>query len=104
MSVYFVLANDDYTGPTTTRTECNFILDGTLRKSYTHQPVKNKGTEYNVEVYREDGLDNRLHTLSVETGKKDYEVFLAFDYATYTWAIPFSIPILKSKKTQIHAE
>ena len=82
--MYFVLANDDYDGPTTTRTECNFTLDGSVKKAYTHSPLPRHGTEYNVEVYKEEGLENVMHTLEVATGKKDHEVFLAFDYATYT--------------------
>ncbi|KAK1225677.1 hypothetical protein PQX77_011369 [Marasmius sp. AFHP31] len=84
ITVYFILANDDYTLPTTTRTECNFILNGILEKSYVHTPVKNKGTEYNVTVFKKEGLEDRVHTLDIGTGKKDYPVFIAFDYATYT--------------------
>ncbi|KAK1225675.1 hypothetical protein PQX77_011367 [Marasmius sp. AFHP31] len=84
ITVYFILANDDYTLPTTTRTECNFILNGILEKSYIHTPAKNKGTEYNVTVFKKEELEDRVHTLDIGTGKKDHEVFLAFDYATYT--------------------
>ncbi|KAL0062691.1 hypothetical protein AAF712_010455 [Marasmius tenuissimus] len=85
IAIYFILANDDFDGPTTTRTECNFILDGSVRKSYTHLPVRGKGIEYDVEVYKEDGLaGDQMHTLEVSTGKKKREVFLAFDYAVYT--------------------
>ncbi|KAL0062667.1 hypothetical protein AAF712_010429 [Marasmius tenuissimus] len=52
ISVYFNLANDDYAAGTTTQTECNFILNGTLEKSYVHTPFSKKGMEYNVEVLR----------------------------------------------------
>ncbi|KAK1225680.1 hypothetical protein PQX77_011372 [Marasmius sp. AFHP31] len=92
VSVYFILANDDYKPKTTTRTECNFILDGSLEKSYAwNRPLDRKGTEYNTEVFRKEGLENRLHTLDVETGKKDYNVYIAFDYATYTVEEPDEI-------------
>ncbi|KAL0062690.1 hypothetical protein AAF712_010454 [Marasmius tenuissimus] len=84
ITIYFILANDDYTTPTTTLTECNFMLNGTLEKSYVHTPLPNKGTEYNVEVFKKEGLEDRMHSLNVDTGKKNHEVFLAFDYATYT--------------------
>ncbi|KAK1234795.1 hypothetical protein PQX77_001994 [Marasmius sp. AFHP31] len=85
ITVYFILANDDYdTLPTETRTECNFTLNGILEKSYVHTPVKNRGTEYNITVFKKEGLEDRAHTLNVDTGKKDHEVFIAFDYATYT--------------------
>ncbi|KAL0062694.1 hypothetical protein AAF712_010458 [Marasmius tenuissimus] len=84
VSVYFILANDDYRPNTTTRTECNFILDGSLENSYSWDGLDRKGPAYNVEVFRKEGLENRSHTLSVETGKKTHEVYIAFDYATYT--------------------
>ncbi|KAJ8081991.1 hypothetical protein PM082_007837 [Marasmius tenuissimus] len=84
VSVYFILANDDYGPNTTTRTECNFILDGSLENSYSWDGLDRKGPAYNVEVFRKEGLENRSHTLSVETGKKTHEVYIAFDYATYT--------------------
>ncbi|KAK1218738.1 hypothetical protein PQX77_018563 [Marasmius sp. AFHP31] len=85
VSVYFILANDDYRPNTTTHTECDFILDGSLEKSYTwDRPLDRKGTEYNAEVFRKEGLENRPHTLNVETGRKDYKDYIAFDYATYT--------------------
>ncbi|KAK1232885.1 hypothetical protein PQX77_003953 [Marasmius sp. AFHP31] len=84
ITVYFILANDGYTTPTTTRTECNFTLDGSLEKPYVHDPLPNKGIEYNVAVFKKEGLENRVHSLNVDTGKRDHEVFLAFDYATYT--------------------
>ncbi|KAL0062692.1 hypothetical protein AAF712_010456 [Marasmius tenuissimus] len=84
ITVYFILANDDYSTPTETRTECDFILNGILEKSYAHTPVKNKGTEYNVTVFKKEGLQDRVHTLEIGTGKKDHQVFIAFDYATYT--------------------
>ncbi|KAL0068142.1 hypothetical protein AAF712_004802 [Marasmius tenuissimus] len=84
IAVYFILANDDYGPGITTRTECNFTLDGAVRKSYVHEPRYQGGLEYNVEVYREEGLENRYHTLDVATGKRPYNVYIAFDYATYT--------------------
>ncbi|KAL0565443.1 hypothetical protein V5O48_016579 [Marasmius crinis-equi] len=89
IAVYFILANDDYQGQNVvTLTECNFTLDGTLRKEYVHNPKTRYGTEYDVEVFKEEGLDNRLHILDIETGKKNYEVYIAFDYATYTAEVP----------------
>ncbi|KAK1225676.1 hypothetical protein PQX77_011368 [Marasmius sp. AFHP31] len=84
IAIYFILANDGSDG-TTVRTECNFTLDGAVRKSYTHEPIRGHDLEYNVEVYKEDGLArDQMHTLEVSTGKKEREVFLAFDYAVYT--------------------
>ncbi|KAL0062687.1 hypothetical protein AAF712_010451 [Marasmius tenuissimus] len=85
VSVYFILANDEYRPNTTTHTECDFILDGTLEKSFVwDSPLDREGTEYNAEVFRKEGLENRPHTLNVETGRKDYKDYIAFDYATYT--------------------
>ncbi|KAK1234179.1 hypothetical protein PQX77_002605 [Marasmius sp. AFHP31] len=84
IAVYFVLANDDYGPGITTRTECNFTLDGAVRKSYVHEPRFQGGLEYNVEVYKEEGLESRYHTLDVSTGKRPYDIYIAFDYATYT--------------------
>ncbi|KAF9253961.1 hypothetical protein L218DRAFT_811178, partial [Marasmius fiardii PR-910] len=84
VSVYFILANDLGVNGITTRTECNFTLDGVLRKQYSHQPTSQLGLEYNVQVYNETGLENKMHMLEVSTGKLDHEVFLNFDYAMYT--------------------
>ncbi|KAK1216122.1 hypothetical protein PQX77_021241 [Marasmius sp. AFHP31] len=86
IAVYFILANDGSDG-TTVRTECNFTLDGSLRKTYTHKPIRGHGIEYDVEVYKEDGLaGDQMHTLEVSTGKKaQREVSLALDYAVYTF-------------------
>ncbi|KAK1225678.1 hypothetical protein PQX77_011370 [Marasmius sp. AFHP31] len=78
IAVYFILANGDYGG------ECDFILDGLLEGSYAwNKPPDKKGPEYNVEVFRKEGLENQLHTLDVEMGKKTDKVYIAFDYATY---------------------
>ncbi|KAL0574873.1 hypothetical protein V5O48_007085 [Marasmius crinis-equi] len=84
IAVYFILANNE--DNTATLTECNFLLDGTLRKAYNHTPQVGAGTEYDVEVYKEEGLENRDHVVSVETGSKNktYNIYIAFDYATYT--------------------
>ncbi|KAL0062693.1 hypothetical protein AAF712_010457 [Marasmius tenuissimus] len=85
ISVYFILANGNYLPGTTTRTECNFILNGSLEGSYAwDEPPDKKGAEYNVEVFRKEGLENWLHTLNVETGTYPYDVYVAFDYAMYT--------------------
>ncbi|KAK1232886.1 hypothetical protein PQX77_003954 [Marasmius sp. AFHP31] len=85
IAVYFILANGDYDPSTITRTECDFILDGLLEGSYAwDQPPNKTGPEYNVEVFRKEGLENRLHALKVETGTKTQDVYIAFDYATYT--------------------
>ncbi|KAK1218740.1 hypothetical protein PQX77_018565 [Marasmius sp. AFHP31] len=85
IAVYFILANGDYDPSTITSTECDFILDGLLEGSYAwDQPPDKTGPEYNVEAFRKEGLENRLHTLKVETGTKTQDVYIAFDYATYT--------------------
>ncbi|KAL0062689.1 hypothetical protein AAF712_010453 [Marasmius tenuissimus] len=85
ISVYFILAGDDYVAGTITSTECDFILDGYLEKSYAwHEPLDQGTSEYNVEVFKKEGLKDRLHFLDVETGKKTYQVYIAFDYAIYT--------------------
>ncbi|KAJ8081994.1 hypothetical protein PM082_007840 [Marasmius tenuissimus] len=85
ISVYFILANGNYDPSTITRTECDFILNGSLEGSYAwdKSPDK-KGVEYNVEVFRKEGLKNQSHTLEVETGTKAYGVYIAFGYAKYT--------------------
>ncbi|KAL0062668.1 hypothetical protein AAF712_010430, partial [Marasmius tenuissimus] len=82
ISVYFILGNDGHN--TTTRTECNFILDGSPEKSYVHQPLPGRADEYNAKVFKKEGLENRLHTLNVDTGKLDHSVYIVFDYAAYT--------------------
>ncbi|KAL0568996.1 hypothetical protein V5O48_012976 [Marasmius crinis-equi] len=85
IAVYFIIANVvRFNRPT----ECSFILDGILKKVYNHTPTPGAGTEYNYEVYREESLDNAGHILSVETGNKTYEIYIAFDYATYTTEVP----------------
>ncbi|KAF9269680.1 hypothetical protein L218DRAFT_283529 [Marasmius fiardii PR-910] len=84
ISVYFILANDVGKSTAVTRTDCNFILDGVLKKQYSHLPTSQLGLEYNVEVFNATGLENKLHTLEISTGKLDHEVFMNFDYAMYT--------------------
>ncbi|KAL0062681.1 hypothetical protein AAF712_010445 [Marasmius tenuissimus] len=91
ISVYFNLAE--------IRTECNFILNGSLEKSFVHTPLSKKGMEYNVEVFKKEGLEDKLHTLNVETGKKDYEVYIAFDYAAYTAEEPDQITDTRNDET-----
>ena len=87
VAVYFILSpgadilNDS---EVITNTECEFKMDGVSMKNYTYNPLPQHEMEYNVEAYKVEGLDNRLHVLQVQTGKKERQVFMAFDYATYT--------------------
>ncbi|KAL0574872.1 hypothetical protein V5O48_007084 [Marasmius crinis-equi] len=83
IAVYFIIANNEV--HSNRLTECNFVLDGTFRAAYNHTPQTGTGTEYNVEVYKDEGLDNAGHILSVETGSKAYDIYIVFDYATYTY-------------------
>ncbi|KAL0573502.1 hypothetical protein V5O48_008455 [Marasmius crinis-equi] len=82
IAVYFILANNEKHAER--RTECNFMLDGSFSSAYSHLPQVGNGTQYNTSVYREEGLENREHVLSVETGIRNFSIHIAFDYATYT--------------------
>ncbi|KAJ8087860.1 hypothetical protein PM082_006713 [Marasmius tenuissimus] len=76
IAVYFILANDGYLPSTTTLTRCNFILNEVVEKPYYHEPVKGRGPEYNVEVFKKEGLQDQTHTLIIDT-RGNYPVFIA---------------------------
>ncbi|KAK1221577.1 hypothetical protein PQX77_015590 [Marasmius sp. AFHP31] len=88
ITVYFILAGDQYPDYIVRQTQCDFKLDGVIKKNYVYRPVPSDDMEYEVPVYKVEGLDNGPHVLEVETGKKSYPVYVAFDYATYTTEEP----------------
>ncbi|KAF8891361.1 hypothetical protein BD779DRAFT_1670977 [Infundibulicybe gibba] len=81
--VFFILGNDAGAG-ITTRTECDFILDGDRVSSFRHTPSQSKALEYNALAFSTANLPNIDHKLSIVTANKSYSVFVNFDYAIYT--------------------
>ncbi|KAJ8087858.1 hypothetical protein PM082_006711 [Marasmius tenuissimus] len=72
IAVYFILANDGYLPSTTTLTKCNFILNEVVEKPYYHETVKGRGPQYNVEVFKKEGLQDQAHTLKIDT-RENYQ-------------------------------
>ncbi|KAL0057935.1 hypothetical protein AAF712_015399 [Marasmius tenuissimus] len=108
ITVYFILAGDQYPDIIVRQTQCDFKLDGVVKKNYVYRPVPSDAMEYEVPVYTVEGLDNGPHVLEVETGKKSFPVFMAFDYATYMIEEPdeeetASIPSTPSTKIPVGA-
>ncbi|THV03973.1 hypothetical protein K435DRAFT_230092 [Dendrothele bispora CBS 962.96] len=80
--IFFILANNQPNA--TTKTECNFTLDGAVVGNYSHSPTSSLDLEYNVTVFSKTGLLNQDHTFQIgATGTDD--VFINFDYAIYTF-------------------
>ncbi|KAF8647466.1 hypothetical protein AX16_006672 [Volvariella volvacea WC 439] len=83
--VYFILANDQGDG-ITTKTVCDFILDGRPAGSFIHEPTDSPLLEYNSLVFARVGLTNTTHNLTIETtGITDENIFVNFDYSIYTF-------------------
>ncbi|KAF8922058.1 hypothetical protein CPB85DRAFT_18766 [Mucidula mucida] len=83
--VYFILANNEGSG-ITTRTECNFTLDDERAGLFTHTPSDiTTALEYNALAFSVAGLEQRAHSVLVSTSGVDYNVFVSFDYAVYTY-------------------
>ncbi|KAJ8081977.1 hypothetical protein PM082_007823 [Marasmius tenuissimus] len=83
ISVYFDLANDIYVNKSATRAECDFILAGSLEKVHVHTSSSNGRNRVHRRGAQKDGLENRVHIVDMETGKKTYEFYIAFDYVMY---------------------
>ncbi|KAJ7456582.1 hypothetical protein FB451DRAFT_1098704 [Mycena latifolia] len=80
--VYFILANDEGDGITTT-TKANFSIDGTSAGTFTHTPTSSTDLQYNALVFSQTGLSNAAHSLLISTEGAD-DIYVNFDYAIYT--------------------
>ncbi|KAJ7651144.1 hypothetical protein FB45DRAFT_780465 [Roridomyces roridus] len=81
--VYFILANDEGQGVTTT-TAANFSIDGTVQGDFTHVPSATTDVEFNALAFSHTGLSNETHSLLITTeGAGD--LYINFDYAIYTF-------------------
>ncbi|KIY70436.1 hypothetical protein CYLTODRAFT_392047 [Cylindrobasidium torrendii FP15055 ss-10] len=82
--VYFVLANDQGNGVTTS-TDCNFTLDGKLAGHFQHAPTNSTALEYNTLVFAANGLKQQSHDLIISTSGIQENQWVAFDRAIYTF-------------------
>jgi len=82
--VFFILANDQGEGITTT-TNCDFILDGRADGKFRHTPTTSPDLEYNALAYSNTALSNTAHNLTFETTGIERDIYLNFDYAVYTF-------------------
>ncbi|THV03989.1 hypothetical protein K435DRAFT_585998, partial [Dendrothele bispora CBS 962.96] len=80
--IFFILANNESSG-TTTKTECNFTLDGAVVGNYSHSPSSSPDLNYSVPVFSKTSLPNQDHTFQIGAAGLEYEVFINFDYAIY---------------------
>ncbi|CDO74421.1 hypothetical protein BN946_scf184867.g19 [Trametes cinnabarina] len=67
----------------TTHTDLTFTLDGVSVGSYRNDPSSGADFQYNVQVFSQDDLDFRQHTLVIET-TSGIESVVLFDYIVYT--------------------
>ncbi|KIY70438.1 hypothetical protein CYLTODRAFT_347729 [Cylindrobasidium torrendii FP15055 ss-10] len=81
--VYFILANDEGVGITTT-TAVTFTLDGVPDGDFTHIPLDAEGLQYNELVYARTGLNQEWHDFLISTSGFPGDDFVNFDYALYT--------------------
>ncbi|KAJ7651124.1 hypothetical protein FB45DRAFT_889739 [Roridomyces roridus] len=81
--VYFILANDEGQGITTT-TAANFSIDGTVQGEFTHAPAATTDLEFNALVFSHTGLSNGTHSLLITMGGSN-DLYINFDYAVYTF-------------------
>ena len=100
--VYFILANNQGEGITTT-TETNFTLDGVVVSTFTHNPTTSFDLEYNQLVFSQTDLDNTEHTLKASISGVDHDVYINFDYANYTYVSFFLIIIIQPDYLGIQA-
>jgi len=66
-------------------TESNFILDGDPVGYFFHRPTS-EPRGFSHLVFSKTGLQNKEHSLIISsTEELDYDVFINFDYAIYTY-------------------
>ncbi|PFH51673.1 hypothetical protein AMATHDRAFT_58422 [Amanita thiersii Skay4041] len=82
--VFFTIV-DDARVEITSKTECNFTVDGNIVGYYNHDPdLKNPAFHYQQLVFQKDDLSPGHHTFSIVTSDVPYHVYINFDYAMYT--------------------
>ncbi|THV03976.1 hypothetical protein K435DRAFT_835569 [Dendrothele bispora CBS 962.96] len=81
--IFFILANN--ISSATTKTECNFTLDGAVVGNYNHSPSSSPDLNYKATVFSKTSLPNQDHTFQIGAAGLEYEVFINFDYAIYTF-------------------
>ncbi|OSD00907.1 hypothetical protein PYCCODRAFT_649823 [Trametes coccinea BRFM310] len=67
----------------TTHTDLIFILDSEVVNSFKADPASGADFRYNVQVFRQDDLENIEHTLTIQT-TSGIESVVLFDYLIYT--------------------
>ncbi|KAL7285016.1 hypothetical protein ACG7TL_000105 [Trametes sanguinea] len=67
----------------TTHTDLTFILDSEVVHSFKADPASGADFQYNVQVFRQDELENIEHTLTIQT-TSGIESVVLFDYLIYT--------------------
>ncbi|KAJ7139704.1 hypothetical protein C8R44DRAFT_310507 [Mycena epipterygia] len=80
--VYFILANNEGDGITTT-SKANFSIDRSQQGTFTHTPASSTDLQYNALVFTQTGLSNTTHSLLISTEGTD-DIYVNFDYAIYT--------------------
>lgn len=84
--VYFIVPNAvEPVEFITTEAACEFNLDGKPAGVYNHTPTSSPAFDYNTLVYSNPTLENDDHKLVISTTGLTRNIFLAFDYATYTY-------------------
>ncbi|KAH6902734.1 hypothetical protein BKA70DRAFT_1304390 [Coprinopsis sp. MPI-PUGE-AT-0042] len=83
--VFFILANNGGDG-ITTETQCSFTIDGGSSTSFSHVPnLSTRTILYDQLVFSRTGLSNSKHTLRIETGGFDRDIYVNFDRAVYSF-------------------
>lgn len=86
--VYFIL-DDHIISDSTTATSFNITLNGRFVDSFEYNPNGAADFIYNSLVYFAENLDNHTSTV-VLNSSGDPPSLLLFDYAIYTYVLPFT--------------
>ena len=83
--VYNIIVNHPPLPEVTVFTNLTFLIDGITVGNYTHSPQPNASpVQYDVLVYSNPTLENKKHTLQIQSGGGSHDALVLFDYIQYT--------------------